>query len=382
MSEGGDQVATTSKVRSLIPTCFTGFNPVDEVKFNIEMGTKIKEITRRLGDSSTRKAELGFDMVPGVETSWGSFASGAVSTWQRPPSTSLINEAVHGRDKDKEVIIEMLLKDEAGESNFGVIPIVGIGGMGKTTLAQLIYRDEEIVKHFEPRVWVCVSYESDVEKLTKIIFNAVSSNEVRDGDNFNKMQLKLSNNLAGKRFLLVLNDVWNINNYERWNHLQTPFKSGTRGSKIAVTTRHGNVASLMRADSFHHLLKPLPNDDCWNVFVKHAFENKNANEHPNLELIQQRVVEKCSGLPLVGKQLGGLLRSEPQDRWERVLSRKFWNKSGVFPVLRLSYQHLPSHLKRFFAYCELFSKDYGFKQKKLILLWMAEKKITVKWKKI
>ncbi|WJZ91310.1 hypothetical protein VitviT2T_010395 [Vitis vinifera] len=68
MSEGADQVATTSKVRSLIPTCFTGFNPVDEVKFNIEMGTKIKEITRRLGDSSTRKAELGFDMVPGVET--------------------------------------------------------------------------------------------------------------------------------------------------------------------------------------------------------------------------------------------------------------------------------------------------------------------------
>nr|CAN81181.1 hypothetical protein VITISV_020334 [Vitis vinifera] len=87
--------------------------------------------------------------------------------------------------------------------------------MGKTTLAQLIYRDEEIVKHFEPRVWVCVSDERDVEKLTKIILNAVSPNEVRDGDNFNQVQLKLSNNLAGKRFLLVLDDVWNINNYER-----------------------------------------------------------------------------------------------------------------------------------------------------------------------
>ena len=170
------------------------------------------------------------------------------------------------------------------------------------------------MKHFEPRVWVCVSDESDVEKLTKIILNAVSPNEVRDGDNFNQVQLKLSNNLAGKRFLLVLDDVWNINNYERWNHLQTPFKSGARGSKIAVTTRHGNVASLMRANNFHHLLKPLSNDDCWNVFVKHAFENKNANEHPNLELIQQRIVEKCSGLPLVGKLLGGLLRSKPQDR--------------------------------------------------------------------
>ena len=155
-AEGADQVATTSKVRSLIPICFTGFNPVGEVRFNIKMGTKIQEITRRLDDISGRKAKLGFYMVPGVEKSWERFASGAASTWQRPPTTSLINEPVHGRDDEKEGIIEMLLKDEGGESNFGVIPIVGIGGMGKTTLAQLIYRDDEIVKHFEPRVWVCI----------------------------------------------------------------------------------------------------------------------------------------------------------------------------------------------------------------------------------
>ena len=94
-----------------------------------------------------------------------------------------------------------------------------------------------------------------------------------------------------------------------------PFKSGARGSKIVVTTRHANVASLMRADNYHHLLKPLSNDDCWNVFVKHAFENKNINEHPNLRLIYTRIVEKCNGLPLATKVLGGLLHSKPQDLW-------------------------------------------------------------------
>ncbi|RVW92781.1 putative disease resistance RPP13-like protein 1 [Vitis vinifera] len=172
------QTPNTSKVRSLIPTCCTSFNPC-HVVFNVKMGSKIKEITNRLEELSTKNVGLGLrkgTVELGLER-----VDGTTSTWQRPPTTSLIDEPVHGRDDDKKVIIEMLLKDEGGESNFGVIPIVGIGGMGKTTLAQLIYRDDEIVKHFEPRVWVCVSDESDVEKLTKIILNAVSPDEIRDG---------------------------------------------------------------------------------------------------------------------------------------------------------------------------------------------------------
>ncbi|KAJ9697501.1 hypothetical protein PVL29_009360 [Vitis rotundifolia] len=368
MADRPHQVATTSKVRSLIPTCFAGFNPVSEVKFNIEMGSKIKEITRRLDDISRRKAELG---LKGLEK----FASGAAaSTWQRPPSTSLINEPVHGRDEEKDVIIEML-KDEAGESNFGVIPIVGIGGMGKTTLAQFIYKDDEIVKHFEPRAWVCVSDESDVENLTKKILNAVSPNEIRDRDDFNQVQLKLSKSLAGKKFLLVLDDVWNIKSYEQWNQLRGPFKSGARGSKIVVTTRDTNVASLMRADNYHHFLRPLSHDDCCSVFVEHAFESKNVDEHPNLKSIGEKIAQKCSGLPLAAKMVGGLLRSNLQvEAWKRVLDSNIWNNSecSIIPILRLSYQHLSPHLKRCFAYCALFPRDYEFEQKQLILLWMAE----------
>ncbi|RVW88676.1 putative disease resistance RPP13-like protein 1 [Vitis vinifera] len=375
IADRANQVATTSKVRSLIPTCFTGFNPVGEVKFNIEMGSKIKAITGRLDDISNRKDMLGFNMVPGVEKSGKRFASGAAPTWQRPPTTSLINEPVHGRDEDKKVIIDMLLNDEAGESNFGVIPIVGMGGMGKTTLAQFIYRDDEIVKQFGPRVWVCVSDESDVEKLTKIILNAVSPDEIRDGDDFNQVQLKLSKSLAGKRFLLVLDDVWNIKRYEQWNQLRAPFKSGKEGSKIVVTTRDTNVASLMRADNYHHFLRPLSHDDCWSVFVEHAFESKNVDEYPNLKSIGEKIVQKCSGLPLAAKMVGGLLRSKLQvEAWKRVLDSNIWDSSecGIVPILRLSYQHLSPHLKRCFAYCALFPKDYEFEEKQLILLWMAE----------
>ncbi|KAJ9697505.1 hypothetical protein PVL29_009363 [Vitis rotundifolia] len=369
MADRLHQVATTSKVRSLIPTCFAGFNPVSEVKFNIEMGSKIMKITWRLDNISRRKAELGLE---GSEK----FASGAAaSTWQRPPSTSLINEPVHGRNEDKKVIIEMLLKDESGESNFGVIPIVGIVGMGKTTLAQFIYKDDEIVKHFEPRAWMCVSDESDVENLTKKILNAVSPDEIRDWDDFNQVQLKLSKSLAGKKFLLVLDDVWNIKSYEQWNQLRGPFKSGARGSKIVVTTRDTNVASLMRADNYHHFLRPLSHDDCCSVFVENAFESKNVDEHPNLKSIGEKIAQKCSGLPLAAKMVGGLLRSNLQvEAWKRVLDSNIWNNSecGIIPILRLSYQHLSPHLKRCFAYCALFPRDYEFEQKQLILLWMAE----------
>ena len=220
---------------------------------------------------------------------------------------------------------------------------------------------------------LCVSDESDAVKITIAILDALSPHQSHDFKDFNQLQLTLSKFLVGKRFFLVLDDVWNINNYEQWIHLQTLFKSGARGSKVLVTTRRTNVASLMRADGYHHLLKHLSDDDCLNVFVKHAFEIKNgAIEHPNLKLIQPSILEKCCGLPLAAKVLGGLLRSKPIDLWEHMLTSKILNESGVMTVLKLSYQHLPSHLKRCFAYCALFQRDHEFKQQELILLWMGE----------
>ena len=104
------------------------------------------------------------------------------------------------------------------------------------------------------------------------------------------MQLKLSEKLSGKRFLLFLDDVWNIKSYEQWSQLRALLKSGARGSKILLTTRDKNVASLMRADNYHRLLMPLSHDDCWSVFVDHAFESKNVDEHPKLKSIGEKIV--------------------------------------------------------------------------------------------
>ena len=134
---------------------------------------------------------------------------------------------------------------------------------------------------------------------------------------------------------------------------------------------------MMGGDKNLYELKHLSDNDCWELFKKHAFENRNTNEHPDLALIGREIVKKCGGLPLAAKALGGLLRHEHrEDKWNIILASKIWNlpgdKCGILPALRLSYNHLPSHLKRCFAYCALFPQDYEFKKEELILLWMAE----------
>ncbi|KAJ9697307.1 hypothetical protein PVL29_009207 [Vitis rotundifolia] len=213
------------------------------------------------------------------------------STGKRPPTTCLFNEPqVHGRDDDKKKIVDLLLSDESA-----VIPIVGMGVVGKTTLARLVYNDDAVRKHFDPKAWVFVSNEFDAVKIAKTIL------------------IELSQSLAGKRFLLVLDDVWN-KNYEVWNDLRAPSRGGDKGSKVIVTTRNQGVASMMELSvNYHHSLNPLSDDDCWLVFVQHAFESRNIEQHLNLKSIGKKIVEKCDGLPLVAKVLGGLLCFELQD---------------------------------------------------------------------
>ncbi|RVW40774.1 putative disease resistance protein [Vitis vinifera] len=170
--------------------------------------------------------------------------------------------------------------------------------------------------------------------------------------------------------------MWNEDS-GNWNSLRAPFSVGAKGSKVMVTTRNKGVAFMMGAEKNVYELKTLSEDACWSVFEKHAFEHRNIDEHPNLVSIGRKIVNKCGGLPLAATTLGGLLRSKRrEDEWEKILNSKIWGWSGtepeILPALRLSYHYLPSHLKRCFAYCAMFPKDYEFDSKNLVLLWMAE----------
>ncbi|KAJ4725309.1 Disease resistance protein [Melia azedarach] len=333
-------------------------------KVNIE--SKIEDISSRLEDLCNQRNDLGLKDIAGASSS---------SLWRRRPSTCVpIEPAIYGRDEDISKILEMVLRDEADGAKFRAIPIVGMAGVGKTTLARQVYNDDA-VKDFSIRIWVCVYYDFDILRISKAILESVTFSccNLRD---LNPVQVKLREAVAGKKFLLVLDDVWKMN-YGSWEVLKSPFIAAAPGSKIILTTRSMEVASTVAGPTKSYELKLLSDDDCWSVFVKHAFQRGDVGAFQNSELIRKKVVEKCRGLPLVASSLGGLLHSKHRyDEWEDILNGSIWNLSDddcdIFPTLKLSYHDLPSHLKRCFVYCALFPKDYEFEEKELVLLWMAE----------
>ncbi|XP_024157212.1 putative disease resistance RPP13-like protein 1 isoform X2 [Rosa chinensis] len=287
-------------------------------------------------------------------------------------TTSLVEESsVFGRDEEKEAIIKLLLADGMTGNKIDVLPIVGMGGLGKTTIAQLAYNDDRVKRHFEYQSWSCVSVEFDVIKITQTIYGAVTSQTCNITD-LDMLQVELKKALSGKKFLFVLDDVWNVN-LKNWDSLSRPFESGGHGSKIIVTTRDEGVARKMGTLQSQHLMQ-LTEEDCWSLFSKHAFWN---GRDPSLEVIGKQIVQKCKGLPLAAKSLGGLLRSEPSiENWKEILNNDIWElrdeENDISPALWLSYHYLPPQLKRCFAYCSIFPQDDEFYKPDLVLLWMAE----------
>ncbi|XP_020680194.1 disease resistance protein RGA2-like [Dendrobium catenatum] len=166
---------------------------------------------------------------------------------KRPLSSSLVLESdVFGRDEEKRKIIQLLMSHSEKENI--VIPVVGMGGVGKTTLTQLVYNDPEVCQHFSLKVWVCVSEQFDVLRITKeIVSSILDSSKYNDNNNLNYLQCKLKDALLNKKFLLILDDVCN-ERVDIWEALRAPF-SGTGVRKIIITTRSISVAHIMQTVS-------------------------------------------------------------------------------------------------------------------------------------
>ncbi|KAJ9559306.1 hypothetical protein OSB04_013920 [Centaurea solstitialis] len=338
----------------------------------IRVANKVKAIRRKLEVIDAEKSRYQLTSNAGFVVN---------DTTNMEETTSLVPVfEIYGRDEEVMTVVENICsKDTIGDDIEGVrvYAVWGMGGMGKTTLAQLIYNHERVKAHFELRAWVYVSNDFQVKKLTREISESIDKTPC-ELSQLDAMQVALQNKLEGKRFLIVLDDVW-IEERTKWDELSKALNSGAEGSIVMVTTRNETTSRMIaKVPEFQHRLGCLSEDESWSLFKKLAFAPGSKSEGENimeLESIGKEIVKKCKGLPLAVKTLGGLMWSKNSvSSWQRVKDNDAWEElqeDGILPALKLSYDNLLPNVKLCFAYSCLFPKGYEMRKNLLIELWMA-----------
>ncbi|TVU14782.1 hypothetical protein EJB05_38275, partial [Eragrostis curvula] len=320
--------------------------------------------------------------------------------YPRLRTSSLIRQKVYGREKEKNYIIRVM---RAGESDtLTVLPIVGIGGVGKTALAQLVYNDPTVENQYE-RAWVWVSDNFDKVIVTRDMLDFFSQESHKRISNYAKLQEILKGHMEhhSKKFLLILDDVWGNMDCYQWNELLAPLQSSpTKGNMIIMTTRNlflaqriGTVKPMKLGalkdhddlNNYYDLFEEPGNldeyyddGDVWSLFKAAAFGTDRYKWNRNLEKVGSQIVKKLAGNPLAVETAGNVLREQHRsvDHWNNILKNEDWkslqHSRGIMPSLKLSYDQLPYKLQQCFLYCSIFPYRYKFLAEDLIAIWISQ----------
>ncbi|CAM0958587.1 unnamed protein product [Alopecurus aequalis] len=295
----------------------------------------------------------------------------------RETSSYVEEELIIGRTEEKKKILSILSKSSKNE--MVILPIYGIGGIGKTTLAQLVFNDTEF--HGYSRVWVYVSEKLDLNKIGNSIISQLS----KESSHIASMQMlhdHLAELFADKRILIVLDDLWEDKQREL-GKLKTLLRLGKGRKVIIVTTRDEAIARKICGNlkSGTYKLDILTNDMCWAIIKqKSGFENR--ADKKQLEDTGRDIANKCGGVALAAQSLGYMLMSMCRsDEWESVRNSGIWNSSSsddpslptheVLASLKLSYSHMHRWLQYCFSYCAVFPKGHNIRKNDLIHQWIA-----------
>ncbi|XP_061966486.1 putative disease resistance protein RGA4 [Populus nigra] len=336
------------------------FSRSNQFVYGLRMGYRVKALRERLGDIETDSKKFNFD-VRGEER--------ASLTTVREQTTSSEPEIIVGRESDKEAVITFLMNSNY-EHNVSVISVVGMGGLGKTTLAQHVFNDEQVSAHFGVRLWVSVSGSLDVRKIIK---GAVG----RDSDDqLESLKKEFEEKIEKKKYLLVLDDVWDGEeglDGEKWDRLKEFLPRDAVGSKIVVTTR-SHVIAKFTSTIAPHVLEGLSVAESWDLFRRKAFPQGQESGHVD-ERIRKEIVKRCCGVPLVIKAIARLMSLKDRAQWLPFIQQELPNRvqdDNIIHTLKLSYDPLPSFMKHCFAYCSLFPKGRRIDVKSLIQFWIAQ----------
>lgn len=283
------------------------------------------------------------------------------TTSQRITISGSVEPKLYGRNKMKDEIIRDVTKGIYSEQDLSVLSLFGPGGIGKTTLVQYIYNNQEVQSHFQVKIWVCVSFSFNVSMLLQQIMDQIPK---VDGEN-GTAEDRIEQRLKSKRFLLILDDMWKCDGEDMWKRLLVPFrKSQAKGNAVVVTTRFPALAEMVNTMDHPIELERLEQEEFMQLFEACVFGEAKApwQDHSELLDVGKKIIGKLKGFPLAAKTVGRLLRNNlTLDHWRRVLASKEWElqtgHNDIMPALKLSYVYLPFHLQKCFSYCGLFPHD-------------------------
>ncbi|XP_038976821.1 putative disease resistance protein RGA3 [Phoenix dactylifera] len=361
----GSKLLESHQSVSLVCHPFPIFSFFSCMKFRYEIGDKIRDLNKRLKEI----AEDG-SVLPKLENSNQDVQESGVNprrTFPIEDSSDIVGTQI---EEATQSLVESLVKED--KQKLWILGIVGMGGIGKTTLASNIYQDERIKENFPIRVWVCVSNNFSETNLLKEIIRSA-------GGNYGQAETKAElipylSSVLSRKFVIVLDDIWEAKVWE--DLLRYPLKSAMASGRIVITTQDMNVANNMSA-LVHHVDK-MGSDEGWALFCKKVFRDDEKEEIIILKEIGTNIVDKCDGLPLAIKTIAGVLRSKERSSiaWNNVLRSDAWYMSQLqteLPgALFLSYKDLSSNLKQCFLFCSLYPEDFPMSHDDLVRYWLAE----------
>ncbi|CAI9111912.1 OLC1v1012255C1 [Oldenlandia corymbosa var. corymbosa] len=304
------------------------------------------------------------------------------NSWRdyRDDTPLLVEEAkLVGIDGPKQQLISQLLD---GDPELKVVSVLGMGGIGKTTLIKKVHGDGNVLRHFQVLAWVTISQTYDMKELLKELIQqlyiSVGKYSHREEAKTEQLKALVKDFLQNKRYAIVFDDVWDSN---FWEAIKFALPEGCHGNRVILTTRIADVARASGAEfnSYVHQMRPLSSDDSWTLFCKRTFKDNCCPVH--LKDVALRILRKCIGLPLAIVVISGVLASKDNgkiDEWNMVECSlggelEFSGKlSAVRKILLLSYNELPYHLKTCLLYASIFPEDYKIKESNFIRCLVAE----------